>query len=102
MVKSRKAKQLIANLKETFLNLWANQIRLNGVPLGKLLHFIMSKLGIEANPKKIFAVMSMESIKNLKGAQRLMRCLAMLSCFISRLGVRRTPLHMLLKKYEQF
>jgi hypothetical protein len=49
MVKTRKARQLIANLKETFSNLRANKIKLNlkkcvfGVSSEKLLRFNVSE-----------------------------------------------------------
>ena len=39
-----------------------------GVPLGKLLGFIVSEHSIEINPKKISVIKHMEPIKNLKGA----------------------------------
>ena len=57
-----------------------------GVLARKLLGFIVSERSIEANPKKITTIMDMELVKNLKGAQRLTGCLAMLNRFISRLG----------------
>jgi hypothetical protein len=52
----------------------------------KLRGFIVSERGIEANVEKISTIMDMEPVKNLKGDQRLIGCLAALSCFISRLG----------------
>ena len=39
-----------------------------GVPTGKLLGFIVSERGIEANLEKISTIMDMELVKNLKGA----------------------------------
>jgi hypothetical protein len=51
-----------------------------------LLGFIVSERGIEANPEKIAAITNMGPIKDLKGVQRVMGCLAALSRFISRLG----------------
>ena len=39
-----------------------------GVLAGKLLGFIIFERGIEANPKKIPAIVNMEPAKNLKGA----------------------------------
>ena len=51
-----------------------------------LLGFIVSKHGIETNPKKISAIMRMGLIENIKGVQRVAGCLAMLSRFISHLG----------------
>jgi len=92
VIKPRAAAQLISNLEETFANLHANHIKLNPekcvfrVPAEKLLGFIVFKHGIEANLDKIFVIMDMELVKNLKGAQRLTRCLAALSHFISHLG----------------
>jgi ribonuclease HI len=52
----------------------------------------------EANPEKIAAITNMGPIKDLKGAQRVMGCLAALSRFISRLGERGLPLYRLLRK----
>ena len=73
VVKSQVVAQLISDLGETFSNLHANHIKLNSkkcmfrVPVGKLLGFIISEHSIEANPKKISAIMDMELVKNLKG-----------------------------------
>jgi hypothetical protein len=44
-----------------------------------LLGFIVSERGIEANPEKIAAITNMGPIKDLKGVQRVMGCLAALS-----------------------
>ena len=58
VVKSRKKETLIDDLKETFDNLRVYKMMLNpdkcvfGVPAGKLLGFLVSNRGIEANPKK--------------------------------------------------
>ena len=38
-----------------------------GVPMGKLLGYIMSERGIEANLKKIMAIFNMGPIHNVKG-----------------------------------
>jgi hypothetical protein len=67
-----------------------------------LLGFIVSKRGIEANPEKIAAITNMGLIKDLKGVQRVMGCLAALSRFISRLGEKGLPLYRLLRKAERF
>ena len=62
MIKSKKRGDLIADLTETFANLHKYQMKLNptkcvfGVPSGKLLGFIVSHRGIEANPDKIAAI----------------------------------------------
>jgi hypothetical protein len=57
-----------------------------GVPAGKLLGFIVSHRGIEANPETIEAIMRMEAPRSQKKVQRLNGCMAALSRFISRLG----------------
>jgi hypothetical protein len=67
-----------------------------------LLGFIVSERGIKANPEKIAAITSMGPIKDLKGVQRVMGCLAALSRFISHLGERGLPLYRLLRKAECF
>jgi ribonuclease HI len=67
-----------------------------------LLGFIVSERGIKANPEKIAAITNMGPIKDLKGLQRVMGCLAALSRFISRLGEKGLPLYRLLRKAERF
>ena len=57
-----------------------------GVLKGKLLGYVVSERGIEANPEKIMAISNMGPIRNVKGVQRLTSCLAALSQFISQLG----------------
>jgi hypothetical protein len=108
VVKMRKASDLLSDLETTFKCLKAKGVKLNpekcvfGVPRGMLLGFIVSERGIEANPEKIAAITNMGPIKDLKGVQRVMGCLAALSCFISRLGERGLPLYRLLRKTERF
>ena len=90
VVKTRKASDLLSDLEVTFRCLKAKGVKLNpekcvfGVPRGMLLGFIVSERGIEANPEKIAAITSMGPIKDLKGVQRVMGCLAALSRFISQ------------------
>ena len=62
-----------------------------GVPRGMLLGFIVSQRGIEPNPKKVSAITRMGPIRDLKGVQRVMGCLASLGRFISRLGEKGLP-----------
>jgi hypothetical protein len=108
VVKTRRASDLLSNLETTFKFLRAKGVKLNpekcvfGVPRGMLLGFIVSERGIEANPKKIVAITNMGPIKDLKGVQRVMGCLAALSRFISHLGERGLPLYRLLRKTERF
>jgi ribonuclease HI len=108
VVKTRKASDLLSDLETTFKCLRAKGVKLNpekcvfGVPRGMLLGFIVSERGIEANPEKIAAITNMGPIKDLKGVQRVMGCLAALSRFISRLGEKGLPLYRLLRKTERF
>ena len=108
MVKTAKACDLIVDLAATFMNLRRFNIKLNpekcvfGVPKGKLLGYIVSKHGIEANPEKIAAISNMGPIRNVRGVQRLTGCLTALSHFVSRLGERGMPLYKLLKKTDAF
>ena len=64
--------------------------------------FIVSQRGIEPNPEKVSAITWMGPIRDLKGVQRVMGCLAALSRFISRLGEKGLPLYRLLRKSERF
>jgi hypothetical protein len=108
VVKMRKASDLLSDLETTFKCLRVKGVKLNPekcvfrVPRGMLLGFIISERGIEANPEKIAAITNMGPIKDLKGVQRVMGCLAALSRFISRLDERGLPLYRLLRKTERF
>ena len=68
----------------------------------KLLGYIVSECGIEANPEKITSISNMGPIRNVKGVQRITGCLTALSWFISRLRERGMPLYKLLKKTDTF
>ena len=63
-----------------------------GVPAGKLLGFLVSHRGIEANLKKIKAITSLAEPKCINDVQRLAGRVAALSRFISRLGEKALPL----------
>jgi hypothetical protein len=108
VVKTRKANDLVGDLRIAFGCLRANGVKLNhekcvfGVPRGMLLGYIVSQRGIEANLEKVAALERMGPIRDLKGVQKVLGCLAALSCFISRLGEKGLPLYRLLKKHERF
>jgi hypothetical protein len=53
-------------------------------------------------PEKIEAIMRMEAPRSQKKVQRLTRCMAALSNFISRLGEKGLPFYKLLKKVDKF
>jgi ribonuclease HI len=108
VVKTRKVDDLVSDLSVAFGCLRANGVKLNpekcvfGVPRGMLLGYIVSQRGIEANSEKVAALERMGPIRDLKGVQRVLGCLAALSRFISRLGEKGLPLYRLLKKHERF
>jgi hypothetical protein len=108
VVKTRKADDLVDDLRIAFGCLRVNGVKLNpekcvfGVQRGMLLGYIVSQRGIEANPKKVAALERMGPIRDLKGVQKVLGCLAALSRFISRLGKKGLPLYRLLKKHERF
>jgi dsDNA-binding SOS-regulon protein len=108
VVKTRNSDTLIADLEETFASSREYRWKLNpnkcvfGVPSGKLLGFIISHRGIEANPEKISAITSMKAPTCIKDVQKLTGCMAALNRFISKLGERGLPFFKLLKHQEKF
>jgi hypothetical protein len=108
VVKTKKAEDLVSDLRVAFGCLRSNGVKLNpekcifGVPRGMLLGYIVSQWGIEPNPKKVTALEWMGPIRDLKGVQKVLGYLASLSRFISRLSEKGLPLYRLLKKHERF
>jgi ribonuclease HI len=108
VIKTENSENFIEDLQLVFNSLRRYRWKLNlekcvfGVPAGKLLGFIVSHRGIEANPKKFEAVMRMEAPRSQKKVQRLTGCMAALSRFISRLGEKGLPFYKLLKKVDKF
>jgi hypothetical protein len=108
VVKTKNSDTLIADLEETFASLREYRWKLNpnkcvfGVPSGKLLGFIISHRGIEANPEKISAIASMKAPTCIKDVQKLTGCMAALNRFISKLGERGLPFFKVLKHQEKF
>jgi hypothetical protein len=108
VVKSRKKRTLIEDLEEMFTKLRKVNIKLNPakytfrVPSDKLLGFLVSHRGIEANPDRVRAIEEMQPPHNLKEMQRLRRCMATLGCFIARSGERALPFFKLMKRTSKF
>jgi hypothetical protein len=108
IVKTKKADDLDNDLRVAFDCLRANGVKLNpekcifGVLRGMLLGYIVSQRGIEPNPEKVATLDRMGPIRDLKGVQKVLGCLAALSRFISRLGEKGLPLYRLMKKHERF
>jgi hypothetical protein len=69
VVKSKKHRDLLDDLKETFDNLRMFKMMLNpkkcmfGVSSGKLLSYIVSSRGIDANPAKVEAIKKLQPLR---------------------------------------
>ena len=63
---------------------------------------VVSYDGICPNPEKVKAILDMKSPKKVKDVQKLTRCMAALSHFISRLGEKGLPFFKLLKASKKF
>jgi hypothetical protein len=107
VVKTRKSHTFIEDLEETFANLRKVNIKLNpakctfGVTSGKLLGFLVSHRGIEANPDKVKAIEEMRPPRNLKEMQCLVGCMAALGRFITR-SEKTLPFFKLMKRTGMF
>jgi hypothetical protein len=62
---------------------------------------MVSHHGIDPNIEKISTIMNMKPPESLHDVQKLTGCMAALSRFISRLGVRGLPFFKLLKKHKR-
>jgi hypothetical protein len=102
----RKEESLISDLAETFDNLNRYKLKLNltkcsfGVSAGKLLGFLVSARGIEANPEKIQAILTMGKPTKLHDVQKLAGRITALSRFVARLGEKSLPFYALMKKSD--
>jgi hypothetical protein len=108
IVKTKRGSTLVEDLTLIFDKLRATRTKLNpdkcvfGVSAGKLLGFLVSHWGIEANPEKIKAIEAMRPPARIKDVQKLTGSLAALSRFISRLAERAPPFFKLLRKSGPF
>jgi hypothetical protein len=102
------ASTLVDDLDQTLKALNAFQWKLNpkkcifSIPSGILLGNIVSRDGIRPNPEKVQVVLRMKLPKCVKDIQKLTRCMAALSRFISRLGEKGLSFFKLLKAKEKF
>ena len=75
VIKTPRTDDLVATLNATFAKLKRFNIKLNpekctfGVPKGKLLGYMVSERGIEANHNKIASITNMGPIRGVKGVQ---------------------------------
>jgi hypothetical protein len=93
VITTRKEESLITDLAETFDNLSRYKLKLNptkcsfGVSAGQLLGFLVLARGIEVNPEKIQAILTMEKPTKLHDVQKLAGRVAALKSF--RCSIRR-------------
>ncbi|GKV21394.1 hypothetical protein SLEP1_g31378 [Rubroshorea leprosula] len=105
IVKSLKVEDHLIDLAEMFDNLRKHSMRLNptkcvfGVELGKFLGFMVSKRGIEINPKKIKAIEEMKPPKSIKDVQHLIGRVATLHRFISKSADKCLPFFKVLSEH---
>ena len=104
LVKSKKEEDHLDDLKEMFNTLRQYNMKLNpskcafGVSSGKFLRFMVSRRGIEANPKKVRAILEMSSPKTIKEVESLTGRVADLNMFVSKATDKRLPFFKTLKK----
>ena len=108
VVKIQLEANYVADLQETFNSLWAAVVWLNpekcvfGARGGKMLGYLVSRRGIEANLGKIHAITEMSPPANPKEVQRLVGRLAALSRFLAKSAEHNLPFFKMLRGSEPF
>jgi len=108
VVTSQQKEQYVTDLDELFTTISKYTLKLHpekcvfGVEAGKFLGFLLTELGIEANPEKCIAIIAMRSPISVKEVQQLTRRMAVLSKFISAGGDKVNPYFQCLKRNSRF
>jgi ribonuclease HI len=108
VVASKNKADHLADLAETFANMRDVRLRLNPekcvfeVRQGKILGYLVSHCGIEANPTKIQAIINMTPPQSARDVQRLTGRLAALNRFISKSAERSLPFLKTLRGTKDF
>jgi hypothetical protein len=108
VVASKNKEDHLADLVETFANMRDARLRLNpkkcifGDRQGKILGYLVSHRGIEANPTKIQAIINMTPPQSTRDVQRLTGILAALNRFISKSAERSLPFLKTLRGAKDF
>jgi hypothetical protein len=108
VVASKNKEDHLADLAETFANMRDARLRLNpekcvfGVRQGKILGYLVSHRGIEANSTKIQAIINMTPPQSTRDVQRLTGRLVALNRFISKSAERSLPFHKTLHGAKDF
>lgn len=98
----------IAGINECFETLRKKYMKVNpinctyGVSSGKFLGHMVSPWGIEANPKKIKAIINIEPLKTIWEVQKLIGMLASLKRFSSGSTEKGLPLFKVLQRAKEF
>jgi hypothetical protein len=108
VVASKNKEDHLTDLTETFVNMRDARLRLNpekcvfGVRQGKILGYLVSHRGIEANPTKIQAIINMTPPQSARDIQRVTGRLAALNRFISKSAERSLPFLKTLRGAKDF
>ena len=104
IIKSRESSNHLEDLRKFIARLRKYNLKLNpakcvvGVPVGKLLGFIVSRRGIELNPLKIKAIRDLPPPKSKKEVMSFLGRLNYISRFIAQSIVTCEPIFKLLKR----
>jgi hypothetical protein len=107
VVASKKKETYIFDLAETFVNMRKVRLKLNpekcifGITKGKVLGYLVSTKGIEANLDKIRVLIQMQPPQSRKDIQKLTCQIASLNRFISKLAERSLPFFTVLRGSEK-
>jgi len=107
-IKSKQGQYHLELLEEVFQILKRYKLRLKpqkcafGVTSGKLFGFMVSKRGIEIDPKKVKSIISIPTLRNLKQLSSLQGKINSIRRFISQLEDKCRPFTHLLKKDVKF
>jgi hypothetical protein len=108
VVKSKKHGDLLDDVKETFDNLRKYKMILNpkkcvfGVSSGKLLSYMVSAWGIDANSMKVEAIEKLQPPRTRREIQKLAGMIVTLSQFILKSSEHGMPFYKLLHKANGF
>ena len=108
VVKSKRVSEHLGDLGAIFKIFRTYKLRLNaskclfGVGLGKFLGYMVTHRGIEVNPDQIKDINNLQSPRNPKEMQKLIRMAAVLNRFISRSADRCRPFFLLINKWKGF
>nr|XP_009588456.1 uncharacterized protein LOC104086026 [Nicotiana tomentosiformis] len=104
IIKSKRSSDHIADPRKFFDRLRKYNLKINlakhafGVPVGKLLGFIVSHRSIEQDPSKIKVIQYFPSPKNKNNVLSFLGCLNYISCFIAQSMVICAPIFKMLRK----